>query len=98
MGYVKVLCDDLEKMKCFYNDIFDFHIEDEEPGLRVGCRVGTLFLGLRPRGRAYDGQSAPTNSASIQLSFRVSPADVDIAYESLSSKGIKVIERPTNQD
>ena len=98
MDYVILLCDDLEKMKCFYNDVFDFQVEDEEPGLWTGYRVGTLFLGLRPRGRAYDGPSVPEKSASIQLSFRVPPADVDIAYESLISKGIEVIEKPTNQD
>jgi len=60
-------------------------------------RVGTLYLGLRLRGRAYDGPSVPRAAASIQISFRVPPADVDRAYERLVEYGVNVIEPPTNQ-
>ena len=98
MDYVIVLCDDLEKMEQFYTDIFGFQIEDKEPGKWVGFRVGTLFLGLRPRGRRYDGPNIPDESAAVQLSFRVPPEDVDIAYQILQGKGVEVIEAPTNQD
>ena len=98
MDYVIVLCDDLDKMRRFYSEVFGFQIEDEDPGKWVGFRVGTLFLGLRPRGRSYDGPKIPETSAAIQLSFRVPPADVDVAYQTLTAKGIEVIEGPTNQD
>ena len=36
------------------------------------------YLGLRPRGRSYDGERIPNNSAGVQISFRVPPADVDL--------------------
>ncbi len=98
MDYVIVLCDDFEVMRRFYIDVFGFFIEDEKPGVWIGFRVGTLFLGLRPRGRPYDGPAVKKETASIQLSFRVPPADVDIAYDTIQSKGIEVIEKPTNQD
>lgn len=98
MDYVILLCDDLDKMKRFYVDVFNFQIEDEEAGKWVGFRVGTLFLGLRPRGRSYDGPRINEEAAAIQLSFRVPPVDVDIAYQTLKTKGIDVIEPPTNQD
>lgn len=98
MDYVIVLCDDLEKMKRFFIDIFNFQIEEEEQDHWVAFRVGTLLLGLRRRGRSYDGPGIPENSASIQLSFRVPPADVDLAYQALRTKGIEFIEKPTNQD
>jgi glyoxylase I family protein len=98
MDYVIVLCDDLDNMKRFYRDIFDFRIEDEEVGQWVGFRVGTQFLGLRPRGRPYDGPKIADKSAAVQLSFRVPPADVDIAYQTLKAKGVNIIEEPTNQD
>ena len=98
MDYVIVLCDDLDKMRRFYTDLFGFHIENEEPGKSVWFRVGTLFLGLRLRGRPYDGPKILEDSAAIQLSFRVPPADVDMAYQTLEDKGIDVIEKPTNQD
>ena len=98
MDYVILLCDDLETMQCFYTDLFGWRIEEEVPNRAVEYRVGTLFLMLRPRGRPYDGPRIPGESASIQLSFRVPPADVDAAYETLLDKGINVIEPPTNQD
>jgi len=98
LDYVIVICDDLDKMKRFYSDIFGFCIEDEEKSHWVGFRVGALFLGLRPRGRSYDGPNIPESAASVQLSFRVPPADVDVAFQSLQDKGIEVIEPPTNQD
>ncbi|MEM7236861.1 MAG: VOC family protein [Pseudomonadota bacterium] len=98
MDYVILLCDDIEGMKRFYRDGLGFEIEDEAPGIWVGFRVGNLYLGLRPRGRRYDGRPIPASSAGVQLSFRLAPADVDAAFEELARKGIDVIEGPTNQD
>ncbi|WP_299472255.1 VOC family protein [uncultured Roseibium sp.] len=98
IDYVIVLCDDWKKMRAFFIDIFNFEIEQEEEGHFIAFRVGTLFLALRPRGRAYDGPRKSDGSAGIQLSFRVPPADVDLAYQALTDKGIDVIEPPTNQD
>lgn len=98
LDYVIILCDDLEKMRTFYAELFGFELEDDRPGRNASFRVGTLYLHLRPRGRGYDGPHGPEGSASMQLSFRVPPADVDLAYETLKAKDIEVIEGPTNQD
>lgn len=98
LDYVILLCDDLDKMELFYSALFQFQVDESTNGGMVFFRVGTLFLGLRRRGRAYDGPAVPSNSASIQLSFRVPPADVDLAYEKLEEQGLDVIEGPTNQD
>ncbi|MDP5217358.1 VOC family protein [Ruegeria sp. 2205SS24-7] len=98
LDYVIILCDDLETMQSFYEGLFGFQVEEDMPGKMVIFRVGTLYLGLRRRGRPYDGPSVPAACASIQISFRVPPADVDIAYQSLLSRGIEVIEKPANQD
>ena len=98
LDYVILLCDDLAKMKGFYERLFEFQIEEDFPERMVFFRVGTLFLGLRKRGRAYDGPTVPPLTASIQISFRVPPADVDFAYNRLFEDGIDIIEPPTNQD
>ena len=97
IDYVFLLCDDLETMTRFYTDVFAFPPQEVQPGRMVEFRVGSMFLGLRVRGRAYDGPSRPDRSAGVQLSFRVPPADVDIAFDALKAKGIDVIEPPTNQ-
>lgn len=98
LDYVILLCDDLDIMKRFYRDVMEFEIEDETPGTWVGFRVGGLYLGLRRRGRRYDGPGIPDGAAAIQLSFGVPPADVDAAFETLEARGVAVIEKPTNQD
>lgn len=98
LDYVFILCDDLEKMKAFYLGLFGFTVQEETPGKMIEFRVGGLFLGLRSRGRRYDGPAVADTSASIQLSFRVPPSDVDSAYETLTARGIDVIEPPTNQE
>ena len=98
LDYVILLCDDLAKMKAFYQGLFEFQVEEDFPERMVFFRVGTLFLGLRKRGRPYDGPSKPTPSASIQISFRVPPADVDLAYDRLAEGKSDMIEPPTNQD
>lgn len=98
LDYVILLCDDLAKMRMFYERLFDFVIEENFPDRMIFFRVGALYLGLRRRGRVYDGPSIPTESASIQISFRVPPADVDKAYDTLTENSIDAIEEPTNQD
>ncbi len=95
LGYVIVLCDDLDRMVAFYKDLFGFAVE-EVAGHLVSFRVGGVFLALRSRGRGYDGAGGP--GASVQLSFRVPPADVDRAYETLQAQGVGEIEPPTDQD
>lgn len=97
VDYIFILCDDLERMRRFYTDVFDLRIEEETDHMVV-YRLGALFFGLRPRGRAYDGPEVPDTSAAVQLSFRVPPADVDLAYKALKARKVDVIEAPTNQD
>ena len=97
VDYIIVLCDDLGSMRRFYTDMLGFALHDEGEDW-VGLQVGSLFLGLRPRGRAYDGPSPASGTASVQLSFRVPPADVDVAYRSLLDHGVSIIEQPTSQD
>lgn len=97
LDYVFLLCDDLERMAGFYADVFAFAPQEVQPGRMVEFRVGSMLLGLRKRGRAYDGPPVPECSAAVQLSFRVPPADLDIAFETLVAKGVHVIEPPTDQ-
>lgn len=97
VDYIIIPCHDLSEMRRFYTEILGFEVYDEDEAW-VGFQIGSLFIGLRPRGRSYDGPSIPRSSAGIQLSFRVPPADVDAAYDALRKSGIDVIEEPTNQD
>ena len=66
LSYVIVLCDDLERMKAFYRDLFSFRVANES-ATGLTFRVGSVFLGLRKRTRAYDGRGAGPASPGVQI-------------------------------
>ena len=95
LGYVILLCKDLNKMRDFYRDVLNLKINEETEDW-VEIRIGSTLLSLRTRGRWYDG-SISGDGASIQLSFRVTPEQVNIAHKELLEKGVDIIEPPTDQ-
>jgi catechol 2,3-dioxygenase-like lactoylglutathione lyase family enzyme len=96
LTYVIVLCEDIERMKAFYRDLFNFEVDSEsETGLAL--RAGSLLLALRQRTRGYDGSGVRTDLPGVQIAFLVSPPEVDICYEQLVAKGVQILEPPTDQ-
>ena len=96
LNYAIVLCDDLETMKAFYRDLFAFPVASEtETGLTF--RAGDVLLSLRKRTRYYDGNGVRAELPGVQLAFLVSPDEVDLCYNQLVAKGVKILEPPTDQ-
>lgn len=91
IDYTLLLCDDLPTMQRFYAEILGFELHEEVPGLWASFRVGTTLLALRRRGRPYDGPGHD-GSASVQLAFRVPPADVAVAADQLVTAGVELLE------
>ena len=60
-------------------------------------RLGNCTITLRPRGRSYDGKSAPHVSVAVQLAFRVETHEVDEWYCDLVRKGAEIVEVPSDQ-
>ena len=96
LGYVIVLCDDIDRMKEFYRDLFSFPV-DSETDETLALRVGSVLLGLRKRTRDYDGRGGGPESPGLQLAFLVSPAEVDECYEVLRAKGVRILDPPADQ-
>lgn len=96
LTYVIILCEDLARMKAFYQDLFGFPIETQTAE-SMSFRAGSVLLGLRKRTRAYDGRSIDAASPGLQLAFRVSPTDVDQCYDQLLAKGVPILDPPTDQ-
>jgi len=97
LNYAIVLCDDLERMKAFYQDLLPFAVNSESE-TSIAFRAGsTILLGLRQRTRAYDGTGTRPELPGVQLAFLVSPAQVDECYETLVAKGVTILEPPTDQ-
>ena len=95
-GYVIVLCDDIDRMKTFYRELFPFPV-DSESDETLAMQVGSVLLGLRKRTRNYDGRSGGSESPGLQLAFLVSASEVDECYEVLLAKGVPILDPPTDQ-
>ncbi|MEZ4660469.1 MAG: VOC family protein [Caldilineaceae bacterium] len=96
LNYVIVLCDDLERMKAFYRDLFPFAV-DSESETSLALRAGGVLLGLRKRTRHYDGAGVRPELPGVQLAFLVEPAQVDECYDQLLAKGITILDPPADQ-
>ena len=96
LTYVIILCEDLARMKAFYQDLFAFPIETES-ATSLAFRAGSVLLGLRQRTRDYDGRGVNAASPGVQLAFVVSPAEVDLCYQQLMAKGVKILDPPNDQ-
>ncbi len=96
LDYVVLLCDDIETMRAFYRDVMEMPLEADSDRW-VEFRLGNCAIVLRPRGRPYDGESAPRDSVAVQLAFKVEAREVDEWYRDLVRKGAEIVEAPTDQ-
>lgn len=96
LTYVIVLCDDLERMKAFYRDLFAFPVISES-ATDMALRAGGVILGLRKRTRAYDGRGVRAGLPGLQIAFLVSRAEVDLCHAQLVEQGVEILDPPTDQ-
>ena len=96
VGYVIVLCDDIDRMKAFYRDLFDFPVASESP-TALSLLAGSFKLCLRKRTRQYDGHGAGPDSPGVQIAFPVAPVEVDRWHEQLVRKGVTILDPPADQ-
>ena len=87
----------MDAMRRFYEGVLGFPLVRElSPGW-IEYRVGANTLALaRPRLTASDTPT-PHGSASLQLAFKVSAAEVDECAGELARRGVDVLSPPTDQ-
>ena len=96
LSYVIILCEDLDRMKAFYRDLFAFPV-DSESDTGLAFRAGSVLFALRKRTRGYDGSGVRAELPGVQVAFLVSPEEVDLCYKQLVEKGVDILEPPTDQ-
>jgi catechol 2,3-dioxygenase-like lactoylglutathione lyase family enzyme len=96
LTYVLILCEDLDRMKQFYRDLFDFEV-DSESDTGLALRAGSVLLALRKRTRDYDGSGVRPDLPGVQIAFLVEPHEVEICYQQLLAKGVTILEPTTDQ-
>ena len=96
LDYAIVLCEDLDRMKAFYRDLFDFPVASES-ATGLTFQAGAVKLSLRQRTRGYDGRGTRGELPGVQLAFLVAPEEVVRCYEQLVAKSVEILESPTDQ-
>ena len=97
LSHVIVLCEDIDRMKSFYRNLFTFPVISESSS-GLSFRIGPIILGLRKRTRHYDGRGTGPESPGVQIAFLVSREEVDQCHTELIDKGVTILDPPNNQD
>lgn len=102
LDYTIIICRDVVTMKHFYHDLLGFPIYRDFVEW-VEFTAGASLLTLRVRGTGYDGVkehdgALPAESfASLQLAFRVAPAEMESCFAELQQKNVPILQAPTGQ-
>lgn len=97
IDYTVIFVRDMAAMRRFYEDVLALSpLRELSPNwIEYGLGSNTLAL-ARPSRTAADAPT-PAGSASLQLAFRVSAAEVDACADELVRQGVALLSPPTNQ-
>ena len=97
VDYTVIFVRDMAAMRRFYEGILGFELSRElSPGW-IEYRIGGNTLTLARPSRTAADAPMPQGSASLQLAFKVSAAEVDECAEELVRQGVDLLSPPTDQ-
>ena len=97
IDYTVIFVRDMIAMRRFYEDVLALSLLRELSPNWIEYAIGSNTLALaRPSSTAADAP-VPAGSASLQLAFKVSAAEVDACAEELVRQGVALLSPPTNQ-
>jgi catechol 2,3-dioxygenase-like lactoylglutathione lyase family enzyme len=97
IDYTVIFVRDMAAMRRFYQEILGFRPQRELSAGWIEYQVGGNTLALARPGRTAADVAIPHGSASLQLAFRVSAAEVDQCAEELVRQGVDLLSPPTDQ-
>jgi catechol 2,3-dioxygenase-like lactoylglutathione lyase family enzyme len=97
IDYTVIFVRDMAAMRRFYEDILGFSLLRElSPGW-IEYRVGGNTLALARPSLTSADDPTPNGSASLQLAFKVSAAEVDRCADELVRQGVNLLSPPTDR-
>jgi catechol 2,3-dioxygenase-like lactoylglutathione lyase family enzyme len=97
VDYTVIFVRDMAAMRHFYEHVLCFPLSRElSPGWIEYQRGGNTLALARPSRTAADAPT-PVGSASLQLAFKVLPAEVDACADELVRHGVSLLSPPTDQ-
>jgi catechol 2,3-dioxygenase-like lactoylglutathione lyase family enzyme len=97
IDYTVIFVRDMAAMRRFYEDVLGFALLRELSPNWIEYDVGSNTLALAKPSRTAADTPIPHGSASLQLAFKVSAAEVDQCADELVRQGVALLSPPTNQ-
>ncbi|MDA9438503.1 glyoxalase [Bradyrhizobium sp. CCBAU 51745] len=97
IDYTVIFVRDMDAMRRFYEDVLALSPLRELSPNWIEYGIGSNTLALARPSRTAGDAPTPVGSASLQLAFKVSPAEVDACAEELVRQGVALLSPPTNQ-
>ncbi|MCK1386880.1 VOC family protein [Bradyrhizobium sp. 21] len=97
IDYTVIFVRDMAVMRRFYEDVLAFPLLRELSPNWIEYGLGGNTLALAKPSRTAADAPTPAGSASLQLAFKVSAAEVDAGADELLRQGVTLLSPPTNQ-
>ncbi|WP_246563551.1 VOC family protein [Bradyrhizobium liaoningense] len=97
IDYTVIFVRDMAAMRSFYEDVLAFPLLRELSPNWIEYGLGNNTLALAKPSRTASETPIPSGSASLQLAFKVSAAEVDACADELVRQGVGLLSPPTNQ-
>ena len=96
LDYTVIFARQMPAMRAFYETTLGFPLHRELSPQWFEYRVGANLLALRGRG-GFEDPLLPIGVLSLQLAFRVAPAEVASCAAVLVERGVRIISGPADQ-
>jgi catechol 2,3-dioxygenase-like lactoylglutathione lyase family enzyme len=97
LDYTVIFVRDMARMRAFYANVLRFTIHRELGPNWIEFRIGGNVLALTERGLMFDDELPAVGTLSLQLAFRVAPADVALCADELKRAGVSLVASVTDQ-
>jgi catechol 2,3-dioxygenase-like lactoylglutathione lyase family enzyme len=96
IDYTVIFARQMGAMREFYGTTLGFPMHRELGPQWVEFRVGANILALTERGLVFDDPAPPVGVLSLQLAFRVAPAEVASCAAVLAERRVNIVSGPTD--
>jgi catechol 2,3-dioxygenase-like lactoylglutathione lyase family enzyme len=97
IDYTVIFVRDMSAMRRFYEDVLALSLLRELSPNWIEYGLGSNTLALARPSRTAADAPTPAGSASLQLAFKVSAAEVDQCADELVRQGVTLLSPPMNQ-
>ena len=97
LDYAVIFARQMPEMCDFYEKTLGFEFHRRLGPKWVEFRVGSSLVAIAEPGGLFNDPVPPVGVMSVQLAFRVAPAEVELCAATLLARGVQLISGPTDR-